>query len=371
MSRRRSLAGVSTWDALAQLPVAIEGYGLAGLEYEFAPEWTRTCTLIRLHGGGEEGVGEDVVYDALDHIAFQDAGQVLDLTGPSTLGELSELLDVLDLFPGSPPVRDYSRLYRRWAFESGALDLALRQAGRSLASAVGRDPQPLTYVVSIRLAAPGASGPETAERLYGVLERYPDTRFKLDPTQNWSDALIAELVATGAVDSVDLKGHYSGTPVDVATDPELYRRVAEAFPNAWLEDPDLSDPAAAQALEPYRDRITWDAPIHSVADIEALPFPPRTVNVKPSRLGGLESLCSAYDYCEREGIGAYGGGQTELGVGRDHIQYLAAVFHPHTPNDVAPREFNLPGAPPPGLPESPMEVPVADSGFRFSREDER
>ena len=27
-------------------------------------------------------------------------------------------------------------------------------------------------------------------------------------------------------------------------------------------------------LAPFRDRITWDAPIHSIADIEALPFRP-------------------------------------------------------------------------------------------------
>ena len=67
-----------------------------------------------------------------------------------------------------------------------------------------------------------------------------------------------------------------------------------------------------------------------MADIEALAFPPKTVNVKPSRLGGLESLCAAYDYCEQHGIGAYGGGQTELG-GRDHIQYLAATSTPTRP----------------------------------------
>ena len=356
---------MSTWDALAQLPVSIEGYGLEGLELQLSPEFTRACTLIHLRGAGEEGAGEDVIYDVLDHVAFQDAGEVLDLSGPATLGELSELLDSLDLFPSGPPAREFSRHYRRWAFESAALDLALRQAGRSLADAVGRELRPLTYVVSMRLAAPGDDRPETAERLLGVLERYPGTRFKLDPTNTWSDGLIAELAATGAVDSLDLKGHYTGTPVDVTTDPDLYRRLAEAFPDAWLEDPDLSDPEAARVLEPHRDRITWDAPIHSVADIETLPFPPRTVNVKPSRLGGLRSLCAAYDYCESEGIGAYGGGQTELGVGRDQIQYLAAVFHPHTPNDVAPREFNLPGPPPPGLPTSPWHLDVADSGFRF------
>jgi hypothetical protein len=362
---------MSTWSKLAGLPVAIEGYDLRGLELELSPEFTRMCTLIRLHGGGEEGVGEDVVYDQLDHVAFQDVGEILAMSGPDTLGELSELMDTLDLFPNSPPVRDeVSRNYRRWAFESAALDLALRQVGRRLGEVVDREPQPLNYVVSMRLPKPDPEGPESAERLTELLVRYPSTRFKLDPTNTWTDELIAELAATGAVDSLDLKGHYKGTPVDVVTDADLYRKVAEAFPDAWLEDPDLTDPDAAAVLEPHRDRITWDAPIHSVADIESLPFAPKTVNVKPSRLGGLESLCAAYDYCEREGIGAYGGGQTELGVGRDHIQYLAAVFHPGTPNDVAPREFNLPKVPD-GLQQTPLDLPVAATGFRFADDDGR
>lgn len=351
---------MGTWDSLASLPVSIDGYALTPLSQPLGPEFTRECTLITLDGGGEQGVGEDVVYDALDHIAFRDAGPVLDLTAPSTLGELSELMDGLDLFPDAPPVRDFSRLYRRWAFESAALDLALRQAGKSLSEVVGREPQPLTYVVSMRLTGE----PETSERLTSLLERYPSTRFKLDPTNTWSDELIAELAATGAVDSLDLKGHYRGTPVDVVTDAGLYRKLAEAFPGVWLEDPDLDDPDAATALEGEHDRITWDAPIHSVADIEALPFPPKTVNVKPSRLGGLESLCAAYDYCDEHGIGAYGGGQTELGAGRDHIQYLASVFHPHTPNDTAPRGFNETPVPD-GLPESPIDLPIADTGLRF------
>ncbi len=358
---------MGTWDAIAELPVQIDGYSLTGLEQQMGPGFTRACTLIDLHGGGEHGVGEDVIYEQLDHVAFQDAGPVLDFSGPATVGELSELIDGLDLFSGSPPVREPSRNYRRWAFESAALDLALRQAGQSLAGVVGRTPRPLSYVVSMRLTAPAEGEPETAERLTSLLERCPGTRFKLDPTNTWTDTLMAELAATGAVDSVDLKGHYKGTPVDVDTDAELYRRVAEAFPDAWIEDPDLGDPDAAAALEAHHDRITWDAPIHSVADIEALPFPPKTVNVKPSRLGGLQSLCAAYDYCERNGIGAYGGGQTELGVGRDHIQYLAATFHPDTPNDTAPRGFNQTPVPD-GLPTSPLEVPVAGTGFRFTED---
>src|SRR5205807_8839691 len=127
--------------------------------------------------------------------------------------------------------------------------------------------------------------PPTIEPVRRRLELYPTIRFKLDPTNSWTDELIGELVATGAVDSVDLKGLYKGTVVDQGADPGLYRRVAEAFPQAWIEDPDLT-PETDEVLRPHRDRITWDANIHSVADIESLPFPPRTVNIMPSRLAG-------------------------------------------------------------------------------------
>ncbi|MDX6604002.1 MAG: hypothetical protein QOF23_511, partial [Solirubrobacterales bacterium] len=121
------------------------------------------------------------------------------------------------------------------------------------------------------------------------------------------------------------------------------------------------------ALEPVSERVTWDAPIHSIADIEAMPWsPPKTVNVKPSRFGPIRSLFAAYDYCEKRGIGAYGGGQTELGQGRGQIQYLASLFHPDTPNDVAPGGYNDPRrATLPGLPSSPLEPAIEPLGFRW------
>jgi len=203
--------------------------------------------------------------------------------------------------------------------------------------------------------------PPTTERFRGWLDLYPRLRFKLDANSEWTDELIAELAGTGAVDSVDFKGHYRGTTVETPPDADLYRRVAEALPEAWLEDPALT-PETVEVLAPHRDRVTWDAVIHSVADIAALLWPPKTVNVKPSRFGSVERLFAAYDYCEERGIGAYGGGQWELGPGRGQIQLLAALFHPGTPNDVAPREFNL--APQPGLPESPLPVTAGTTGFR-------
>jgi L-alanine-DL-glutamate epimerase-like enolase superfamily enzyme len=348
---------MAIFDSLSSLPVSIDSYSLEGLEADVSSDFTRLSTVIRMVGGGEEGVGEDVTYDALDHVALQDAGPVLDLAGERTLGEFCDLVGGLDLFPAEP-VRDVSRRYRRWAFESAALDLALRQAGKSLHEVVGREMRPLTFVVSLRLGEP-----PTIEPVRKRLALYPTLRFKLDPTNEWTEELIAELVATGAVDSVDLKGLYVGTVVDAGADPELYRRVAEAFPNAWIEDPRLNE-ETDPVLEPYRDRITWDANIHSVADIEGLPFAPRMVNIKPSRLGGLQELFAAYDYCEEHGIGAYGGGQFELGPGRGQIQYLASLFHPDTPNDVAPSGYNLPD-PEPGLPASPLEPRPTEVGFRW------
>jgi hypothetical protein len=117
-------------------------------------------------------------------------------------------------------------------------------------------------------------------------------------------------------------------------------------------------------LEPHRDRVTWDAPIYGVGDIVGLPFAPKMVNVKPSRLGGLRSLLAAYEYCEAHGIRMYGGGQFELGVGRGQIQHLASIFHPDGPNDVAPGGFND-VAPPDGLPEPPLPVAAHATGFRW------
>jgi L-alanine-DL-glutamate epimerase-like enolase superfamily enzyme len=348
---------MATYDLIADLPVEVDSYSLDGLEAAVSSEFTRLSTVIRIQGGGEEGVGEDVTYDALDHIALQDAGPVHDLSGKRTFGELCELVGGLDLFPADP-VRDVSRLYRRWAFESAALDLALRQSGTTLSAVLGRELRPLNFVVSLRLGEPA-----TIEPVRKRLALYPTLRFKLDPTSSWTDELIAELVATGAVDSVDMKGLYTGTPVDQPPDPDLYRRVVTAFPNAWIEDPALT-PEVDEILKPHRDRVTWDAIIHSVADIEGLPFPPRMVNIKPSRLGAIQELFAAYDYCEEHGIGAYGGGQFELGPGRGQIQYLASLFHADTPNDVAPSPYNVP-APEPGLPTSPLEPRPAVTGFRW------
>jgi hypothetical protein len=328
---------MALYDSVRDLPLVVDACEFEGLSHDVTTGFTRHTTLARLRGGGEEGVGEDVTYEAEHHARFQ-AEDSAPLAGEHTLDSFSRLVEDA---PG----------YQRWALESAALDLALRQAGRSLADAVGREAKPVRFVVSTR------SG------IREWLEHYPALQLKLDAEESWTDEVAAGLSATGAVTTVDLKGFYRGTPVDLLPDPALYRRVCETFPEAWIEDAWIDDTTRA-VLEPHRDRLTWDAPIHSVDDVRALEWAPRCVNSKPSRFGSVQRLFDFYDYCEAQGIAMYGGGQFELGPGRGHIQYLASLFHADGPNDVAPREFNL-GGPRAGLPESPLAPAPAPAGFAW------
>jgi hypothetical protein len=297
-----------------------------------------------MHGAGERGEGEDVTYIAADHEGFP---ADLPLSGRRTLGEQSLLLDGRDLFAAEPQM-PASHDYRRWAFESAALDLALRQAGKSLAAAVGRPPHPVRFVASTRA---------DIEEWMAV---DPRLEFKLDAEASWDKPVIRRLADTGRVRVVDLKAYYRGTVVDLEPDPALYRAIAELLPEAVIEDPWLEG-AAGEALAAAADRLSFDAPIHSLADVDALPVSPRWLNIKPSRFGTLARLLECIEACEQREIAMYGGGQFELGPGRRQIQTLASVFYAAGPNDVAPGEYNL-GGPRRGLPQSPLPAPTG-SGF--------
>ncbi len=348
------------WNRLADLPIAIESYELSGHDREYG-DFTRPSTVVHLKGKGHEGIGEDVVYEVLDHIAHRDAGPVLDLTSPTTLAEACELLGSLDLFNGTPPEREPSLHYRRWAYESAALDLALRQNGLAFWEVVERDPQPLRFVCSTRLGSFGGDASSTGP-IRKRLDRYPGLEFKLDPENDWDQKLIDEIAEIATVRVLDLKGFYRGTPVDVETDPELYAAVAEKFPEAYLEDPDLND-ETTPVLEPYADRVTFDAPLHSLEDVKAMAR--KAINSKPSRFGSLQDLLAIYEYCDTNGIAVYGGGQGEVECGRGQIQYLASLFHATTPNDIAPSGYNDPSVPA-GLPASPMDPAQSETGFRWA-----
>jgi len=350
------------YDAIADLPLTVEAVSLDRTERE-TPAFTRATTVVALSGAGETGRGEDVTYETAHHDALREHdaatpdGEAFDLAGEYTLAAFSERLDEVDLWPNDDPEREAFRNYRRWGFEAAALDVALRQAGETLADRLDHTHDPVRFVVSSRL--PDGD----TERVETLLERYPDAELKLDPTGDWPAATFDYLADTDAVRVLDLKGHYEGTDVDQSPDPGLYEHVFETFPDATIEDPAVTD-ATRGVVADHADRVAWDAPIHGLDDVREAPFDVRWLNVKPSRFGTLRSLFETLEWAFAHDVALYGGGQFELDVGRDQIQELASLCYPAGPNDVAPRAYNdveLPADPP----RSPISAPDDHAGFGF------
>ena len=349
---------MSAYERIADLAVTIESVDRRRYTAQTTSGFERTTTEFRLAGDGVIGRGEDVTYETADHDALAGTDP-LDLEGEWTIAALSARLDEIDLFEHEPPTQEYFRNYRRWAVESAALDLALRQREESLGECLGIEPSPVRFVVSTRLDG----DPPAADRVEELLALDDELEFKLDPTPDWPEDVFVALRETDAVRIADLKGWYEGTDVDVEADPELYRDVFAAFPTAVVEDPAFT-PQTTPLVEPQADRLAFDYPIDGVESLKSLPVEPGWCNVKPSRFGTLESLFETIAYCDDEGIELYGGGQFELASGRTAIQTLAALFYPDGPNDVAPRPFNDPEASPP-YPTSPIRPDRDAVGFEF------
>ena len=319
---------MSLWESLAGLTVKVDGYRLERRESSTPSGWTRVTTTVVLEGDGATGEGEDVTYQPELHDGVP---AELMLAGTWSLADLSRHLDEFE---------ELTEGYRRWAFESAVLDLGLRQNELGLGEALGRKERPVRFVVSTR-AAPRR-----------WLEVAPGLEFKLDAEKDWDRELLRGLRELDRVRVVDLKAYYRGTSVDLTPEPELYRAVVEELPDAIIEDAWLED-GLREALAGAEDRLSFDAPVHSLADLDGLPLEPRWLNVKPSRFGAVRELLETIEACEERGISMYGGGQYELGPGRLHIQRLASIFYPDGPNDVAPHEYNE-GEPRDGLPQSPL-----------------
>ncbi len=331
---------------LGALPLRVERCDLQPLAFE-TPSFTRVTTVVEISGGGHVGRGEDVTYTPADQDEHR-AHAPFRLTGEDTLAGWLDRLDGIALF-GTAPQEPSAPDYRRWAYESALLDLALRQAGATLGAVLGRTPSPVRFCVSSGL------GPAA------WLAVAPDLEFKLDADAAWDAARIADLAATGRVRVVDIKAHY-GDELGLRGDDALrvLELVRDGLPDAVIEDPPV-DAAALALLEGRLDRVAFDAPVHRVSDLERLP---RTgwMNIKPSRFGRLAELLAAIAWCEERGVRLYGGGQFELGPGRAQIQELAALWYPDGPNDVAPGAYNAPQAVA-GLPTSPLPAPGGAAGF--------
>jgi hypothetical protein len=350
--------GESLWPRLASLALVVEGCEYERLNAVLTHEFERVTTHVRLVGAGTDGLGEDVSVHREDGTALHETLPSLPVEGEWTLAGFCDHLETLELWP-EPPEWPAAVRFRNWAFESAALDLALRQAGRSLHDVLGLEPQAVRFVNSL-----GLGEEPSIEPVHRRLARSPGVRFKLDAEATWPPALVAEVAATGAVDTIDFKGQYGFEVEDPQALGALYDRVLAAFPDAYLEDPhDL--PEIAQRLGDRLEHVSYDSPIHSAEDIGTTPLAGRVVNVKPSRIGSLRALLEVYARCARERRPTYGGGMGELGVGRGQIELLAALFHADAPNDVAPSAYNE-DDPKADLPASPLAPRPAATGFRWA-----
>lgn len=347
------------YERLGSLAVAIEEISLERHHLETPSGFERTTTVITLSGDGHQGHGEDVTYFEEAHGAIDPAGILEAIRHSSSVDQVHRSIDEsrFDFGVDDPP--PVATNYRRWAIESAALDLALKQRDSSLAEVVGRPFRPVTFVTSPSLGEPPSG--EVVDRL---IDRVPGIGFKLDPTAAWDDRLIDHLADTDAVDILDLKGHYDFDGVGQSPDPHRYERLIEAFSSAIIEDPAVT-PSTKPILDGARDRIAWDYPIRAPSDLDDRPWTPRWLNIKPSRLGSIRSLCATLEAAADRSISCYGGGQFELAVGRQQAHAIASLWYPTAPNDIAPTAYHHPDRAD-TLPTSPLEPPASTVGLGWS-----
>jgi len=288
-------------DALAALTVDVERADcvVGAVVVPSYPGEPRPTSTVTLAGRGERGHGEHVGWTSAAHEAFAARVRALP-AGRWTVGAFAAELRARVPEP-----------YDRAALEAAAIDLALRQAGATLAALAGVTPRPLRYVVSF------ASTPAPAAEA----RRHPGVELKVDADADWDDATFAALAAVGRVAVLDWKR--TGSAADHA-------RGRRHLPDALVEDPG-SDPTRW----PHQ-RLALDAPILRARDLDALPVRPAALNLKPARMGGVQEALAAAAWAETHDVAVYVGGMFELGVGRKQLHALASVLSPDGPNDVAP-----------------------------------
>src|SRR3954467_15187128 len=119
----------SLWPRVADLPLVVEGCEYDRLHAVLAYDFERITTHVRLVGAGAEGLGEDVAVFREDGTTLHERHPSLQLGGQWTLAAFCDHVAALDLWP-EPPEWEAATRMRAWAFESAALDLALRPGGR-------------------------------------------------------------------------------------------------------------------------------------------------------------------------------------------------------------------------------------------------
>src|SRR5437660_8535682 len=205
------------WTAVRDLPIAIKSTSFEAL-LPSGPTALEdySTTQLRLQGRGEEGVGEQVGMPAA-----QESLRASDfpLTGEwATLADFLAHVDAIEMWP-EPPEYELQRNWRRWTFESAAVDLALRQSSTSLPEVLARTPQPVRFVNSF-----GLGDPPDADKVATRRAMHPTVGFKLDVMPSWTQGIMDRIAAVEGVTTIDFKGQYGLEVADEAALVAMYER---------------------------------------------------------------------------------------------------------------------------------------------------
>ena len=185
----------------------IDDYALERLQRDVSSDFTRVSTVIRLRGGGEEGVGEDVTYDAADHdVAAGGRARCSRSPGDWTLGVVLRPPRGARPLARAAAARRLASLPPLGLRVGGARPRAAPGRARRCTRSLGREPRPVTFVVSLRLGEPATLEPVRA-RASSATRRCASSSTR---RRDWTTSSIAELAATGAVDSRRLQGPLRG-----------------------------------------------------------------------------------------------------------------------------------------------------------------
>lgn len=349
-------------EAVLALPVVIDRVGTSQLELGGATSFTRVTTIVELHGSTHVGRGEDIAYSSDSQAELPAALEGRsDLVGTWTIGSLAAHLDEHPIRPSGGLRMDDKAGYHRWAVESAALDLALRQRDTDLATLVGTPWNDLRVSLSM-----GLGDPPSVDVVRRWLDRDASILFKLDASMGWTYELVEQLASFGgSIATVDMKALYHGDWIHNDYPAWLYEAIGDHLTDALIEDAKL-DAESLDALDEHAlGRLAWDYPITGPQDVPGLPgstarfsdLRPGAVNIKPSRFGSLERLLGTIALCDEHGIPCYSGGQFELGIGRTQVQAIASLCFPDAPNDCAPVMFHSAGPDADDVPLGPVVVP--------------
>jgi len=332
---------------LAALPVCVEAVevqrrAVAVDDYAGGP---RPSSVVLLSGLGQVGRGENVAFTEDEQARFAAGASSLLRAGARGDGAWRGRVDTL--------LDQAARGYQRAALEAALLDLALSQAGTTLAALAGAHERsirvvlsfaarrdPAAHVKALRAARRGrvGAGPERGA------PPAPEVELKIDVDPSWDAAAATALAAERGVAVLDFKGR---------GEARLAALLSPLFPAALFEDPPEG------TTHPRRAR---DASLPDTPAVEAALSRGEAVNLKAPRMGGPLEVLRALERVRQAGPGspadharvAYIGGMFEVDVGRTQARQLAALFCPDGPNDLAPLQGPL---------TSRITVPLDTPGF--------